>query len=50
MSIEWEQYEDRYRLRPETYEAYVDVWTRLPEAGSAFTGPRRASGPPWPKI
>lgn len=38
MSHEWEQYEDRYTLRPETYEAYVDVWTRVPRARSEFTG------------
>lgn len=38
MSIEWEQYRDRFRLRPETFEAYVDVWTRLPGARKTFTG------------
>ncbi len=38
MPAEWEQYESRYRLRHETYEAYVDVWVRLPEALSRFSG------------
>lgn len=38
MSHEWEQYEERYTLRPETYEAYVDVWNRVPRARSEFTG------------
>jgi hypothetical protein len=35
---EWEQYEDRYRQRPETYEAYVDVWNRVARARSLFGG------------
>lgn len=34
----WEQYEDRYRERPETYAAYVDVWTLVPRARQEFTG------------
>ena len=38
MSQEWEQYEDRYTQRPETYAAYVDVWTTVAEARSEFTG------------
>ena len=39
MSIEWEQYRDRYASeRPETYDAYVDVWTNNPDARSAFSG------------
>lgn len=35
---EWEQYEDRYRQRPETYDAYVDVWNRVSRARSLFPG------------
>jgi hypothetical protein len=38
MSREWQQYEGRYSLRPETYAAYVDVWNRLPEARQEFSG------------
>lgn len=38
MSIEWEQYRSRYTQRPETFEAYVDVWTRVPEAQQQFSG------------
>jgi hypothetical protein len=39
MSGEWEQYKDRYAAeRPETYEAYVDVWNRIPAARREFTG------------
>ena len=38
LSHEWEQYEDRYRQRPETYAAYVDVWTTEPAARAEFTG------------
>jgi hypothetical protein len=39
MSVEWEQYKDRYASeRHETYEAYVDVWNRIPEARQEFTG------------
>jgi hypothetical protein len=39
MSVEWEQYKDRYAAeRPETYEAYVDVWNRIPAARHEFTG------------
>jgi len=26
MSRDWEQYRDRYTQRPETFDAYVDVW------------------------
>jgi hypothetical protein len=37
VSKEWEQHEHKYRLRPETYAAYVDVWTRIPDARDAFT-------------
>ncbi len=38
MSEEWEQYRTRFLAeRPETYDAYVDVWTRGPEAGRYFT-------------
>lgn len=38
MSIEWDQYRDRYRQRPETFDAYVDVWTHVPEAQQEFSG------------
>ena len=34
----WDKYRDRYNERPETFDAYVDVWTRLPEAQSSFGG------------
>jgi short subunit dehydrogenase-like uncharacterized protein len=37
MPAEWEQYRDRYGTRPETYDAYVDVWTRLPETHESFS-------------
>lgn len=30
----WEKYRDRYKERPETFEAYVDVWQRLTGARS----------------
>ncbi len=32
----WEQYRPRYRARPETFNAYVDVWTHDPEARDAY--------------
>lgn len=38
MAPAWEQYRDRYRQRPETFEAYVDVWTRLPGVREEFSG------------
>lgn len=38
MSGEWEQYRDRYSERPETYDAYVDVWTRVGDARRHFSG------------
>jgi hypothetical protein len=39
MAIEWEQYRERYLSeRPETYEAYVDVWVNDPAARRRFTG------------
>lgn len=38
MAEAWEQYEDRYGARPETYKAYVDVWNRVPRARHEFTG------------
>ncbi len=38
MSIEWEQYRGRYTQRPEMFEAYVEVWTRVPEAQQEFSG------------
>jgi len=34
----WERYQDRYRGRPETFDAYVDVWERLPAARASFGG------------
>ncbi len=37
MSRDWEQYRDRYTLRPETFEAYVDVWKANPSARMHFT-------------
>jgi hypothetical protein len=39
MSQEWEQYRERYASeRPETFDAYVDVWLRSSAARSAFSG------------
>lgn len=39
MAIEWEQYRERYIAeRPETYDAYVDVWLNVPESQQRFTG------------
>jgi len=35
---EWERYRARYNGRPETFEAYVDVWNRLPAARASFGG------------
>jgi hypothetical protein len=36
---EWEQYRDRFATnRPETFEALVDVWLRVSEAQSVFSG------------
>jgi hypothetical protein len=38
MSIEWEQYRERFLAnRPETFDAYVDVWQRMPDARRSFT-------------
>ena len=34
----WDRYQDRYNERPETFDAYVDVWSRVPEAQSSFGG------------
>jgi hypothetical protein len=34
----WDKYRSRYNARPETFNAYVDVWTRIPEAQSSFGG------------
>jgi hypothetical protein len=34
----WEKYRDRYNGRPETFDAYVDVWNRLPAAQASFGG------------
>jgi len=36
MAAEWEKYRNRYRQRPETFEAYVDVWQRIPAARRTF--------------
>lgn len=38
MRDEWTKYKDRYSLRPETFDAYVDVWKRIPEAHARFSG------------
>ena len=39
MSQEWEQYRTRYlSTRPETYEAYVDVWTSDESVRRRFSG------------
>jgi hypothetical protein len=35
---EWDKYESRFPARPETFAAYVDVWTRVPAARRAFSG------------
>ena len=32
----WDKYRDRYNARPETFDAYVDVWTRVPEVQQSF--------------
>ena len=34
----WDKYRDRYNARSETFDAYVDVWNRLPEAQASFGG------------
>jgi hypothetical protein len=34
----WDRYQDRYNERPETFDAYVDVWNRVPEAQTSFGG------------
>jgi len=34
----WDKYRDRYNERPETFDAYVDVWNRMPAAQSSFGG------------
>jgi hypothetical protein len=38
MAPVWEKYEVRYRSRPETFHAYVDVWKRFPEMHGEFPG------------
>lgn len=38
MKDEWTQYKTRYSQRPETFDAYVDVWQKVPEARRDFTG------------
>jgi hypothetical protein len=35
---EWTKYKGRYALRPETFDAYVDVWQHVPEARARFSG------------
>ena len=37
MSRDWEQYRDRYTQRPETFEAYRDVWKTNPSARMHFS-------------
>jgi hypothetical protein len=37
LAAEWEQYKDRFTQRPETYDAYVDVWTRNPSSRMHFS-------------
>jgi hypothetical protein len=34
----WSQYRARYNSRPETYDAYVDVWNRISGSRDAFRG------------
>jgi hypothetical protein len=34
----WSQYENRYAQRPATFQAYVDVWQRIPRARASFRG------------
>lgn len=34
----WDNYRDRFNQRPETLDAYVDVWTRVPKAQESFGG------------
>ncbi len=36
--VTWDKYRHRYNARPETFDAYVDVWKRVPEAQQAFAG------------
>ena len=36
MAQEWEQYADRYTQRPETFDAYIEVWTHHPRAKDEF--------------
>ena len=39
MSGEWEQYRERNLAeRPETFDAYVDVWIENPDARRQFSG------------
>ena len=35
---QWDKYKSRYKARPGTFDAYVDVWTRVPEVQSRFGG------------
>jgi hypothetical protein len=34
----WDNYRDRFKQRPETLDAYADVWQRVPEAQVCFGG------------
>jgi hypothetical protein len=34
----WDKYRSRYNARPETFDAYVDAWKRVPEAQACFGG------------
>lgn len=34
----WSQYRSRYGSRPETFDAYVDVWKNVTKARQSFTG------------
>ncbi len=38
MNGPWDKYKDRYRMRPDTFDAYVDVWNRVTQARTEFTG------------
>lgn len=37
MPEEWEQHRDHYKTRPETFDAYVDVWNRVEAAQQSFS-------------
>lgn len=38
MKDDWTPYKGRYSQRPETFDAYVDVWHNVSEARDRFTG------------